>query len=224
MKMVKNKSRKTRKNYGHEDVTRYFLSEIQGHDDDEVEEYIESDDIRIFEGTTKEYAQELADSVGGPMVTFTNPEYYFDYASFGRDLKMDDALTSHLHDDLNEAEERRDAAQSDLEDAQTELADAEDDDEREDAEDAIETAEAEIEEAQEEMDEIQGNIDYYDNLSDQAYAEEYESQIGNLSEILSESQMESYFDYDAVARDMELGGDVIEFEYDGKTYVAEAHY
>ena len=96
MKMLKNKARKTRKNYGHEDVTRYFLSEIQGHDDDEVEEYIESDDIRIFEGTTKEYAEDLADSVGGPFQTFTNPEYYFDYASFGRDLKIDDALTHHL--------------------------------------------------------------------------------------------------------------------------------
>ncbi len=187
--------RKTRKNYGDEDVTRYFLSEVQGHDDGEVEEYIESDDIRIFEGTTKEYAEQMADDVGGPMVTFTNPEYYFDFDSFGRDLKMDAALEGGLEEELEDKEE--------------ELEDADDEDE--------------VEDIQEEIDTLKENIKYYEDMSDEDYGYEYVEMLGGVSE-LSKQTTDSYFDYDKVARDMELGGDVIEFEYGGKTYVAEAHY
>jgi len=195
MKMLKNKSRKTRKNYGHEDVTRYFLSEVQGHDDGEVEEYIESDDIYIFEGTTKEYAEEYADSAGGPMMAFSNPEYYFDFDSFGRDLKMDAALEGGLEEELEDKEE--------------ELADADDEDEAEDI--------------QEEIDTLKENIKYYEDMSNEDYGYEYVEMLGGVKELSKQTQ-ESYFDYDKVARDMELGGDVIEFEYDGNTYVAQAQY
>lgn len=187
--------RKTRRNQSDDAIIRYFLSEVQGHDDGEVEEYIESDDIRIFEGTVKEYAEELADDVGGPMVTFTNADYYFDYDSFGRDLKMDAALEGGLEEEL--------------EGKQEELADADDEDE--------------VEDIQEEIDTLKENIKYYEDMSNEDYGVEYVSIYGDVKD-LPESTQEQYFDYDAVARDMELGGDVIEFEYNGTTYVAEAHY
>lgn len=189
-------SRKTRKNYGDDDdVTRYFLSEVQGHDDGEVEEYIESGDIQIFEGTTKEYAESMAEDVGGPMVTFTNPEYYFDYDSFGRHLKMDAALEGGLEEDL--------------EDKQDELRDADED---------------EVDDIQEEIDDLKENIKSYEDMRDEDYGIEFVSSVyGDVSDLPKQTQ-EDYFDYDKVARDMELGGDVVTFEYNGTTYVAQAHY
>ena len=192
MKMLKNKSRKTRKNYtDDEDVVRYFLSEIQGHDDDDVEEYIESDDIRIFEGTTKEYAEDVADDMG-PMMTFTNSDYYFDFDSFGRDLKIDAALEGGLEEELEEKEQ--------------ELADADEDDWN-------------YEDLEEEIDTLKESIKYYEDMSDDDYGIEFVSSIyGDVSDLPKQTQ-ESYFDYDAVARDMELNGEIIEFEYGGNTYV-----
>ena len=192
MKMLKNKSRKTRKNYtDDEDVVRYFLSEIQGHDDDDVEEYIESDDIRIFEGTTKEYAEDVADDMG-PMMTFTNSDYYFDFDSFGRDLKIDAALEGGLEEELEEKEQ--------------ELADADEDDWN-------------YEDLEEEIDTLKESIKYYEDMSDEDYGIEFVSSMyGDVSDLPKQTQ-ESYFDYDAVARDMELNGEIIEFEYGGNTYV-----
>ena len=192
MKMLKNKSRKTRKNYtDDEDVVRYFLSEIQGHDDDDVEEYIESDDIRIFEGTPKEYAEDVADDMG-PMMTFTNSDYYFDFDSFGRDLKIDAALEGGLEEELEEKEQ--------------ELADADEDDWN-------------YEDLEEEIDTLKESIKYYEDMSDEDYGIEFVSSMyGDVSDLPKQTQ-ESYFDYDAVARDMELNGEIIEFEYGGNTYV-----
>lgn len=53
-----------------------------------------------------------------------------------------------------------------------------------------------------------------------AYAESYIDDMGGPAE-LGKQTLEQYFDYDAFARDMRLGGDVTEFEFDGTTYTAD---
>lgn len=44
--------------------------------------------VILFEGEPKEYAMELVDELGG-IQNFNNPQFYFDYDGFGRDLKID---------------------------------------------------------------------------------------------------------------------------------------
>lgn len=53
-----------------------------------------------------------------------------------------------------------------------------------------------------------------------AYAESYIDDMGGPAKLGKET-LEMYFDYDAFARDMELNGDVVEFEFGGTTYTAD---
>jgi len=61
---------------------------------------------------------------------------------------------------------------------------------------------------------------YYLDMTDQKRGEEYVDSIG--FESLGETA-ENYFDMDAFARDLELGGDVTEFEFAGKTWTTDYH-
>jgi hypothetical protein len=188
--------RKTRRNQNDDAIKRYYLTEWVSlePDSDALEAALEN--VYIFEGTTKEYAEDFADSAGGPMMAFTNADYYFDYDSFGRDLKRDAALEGGLEQDLEDKEE--------------ELEDADDEDE--------------VEDIQEEIDDLKESIKYYEDMSDEDYGVEYVSNsYGDVKE-LPESTQEQYFDYDAVVRSMEANGDVFEFEYEGTTYVAQGPY
>jgi antirestriction protein len=67
-------------------------------------------------GSAEDAVAEFVDDIGGPG-NITNPEYYFDFASFGRDLRMDDhpfhgdsyedmGLTDEEGDKLREQYER----------------------------------------------------------------------------------------------------------------------
>ncbi len=188
--------RKTRKNYtDDEDVKRHYLIEWEGMDEDDEEELEDRmDDLWVFQGTVKEYAEDYADGAGGPMVAFSNLDNYFDFDSFGRDLKMDAALEGGLEEELEDKEE--------------ELEDADDEDEAEDI--------------QEEIDTLKESIKYYEDMSDEDYGYEYVEMLGGVSQ-LSKQTTDSYFDYDKVARDMGIE-DVFEFEYKGTTYVAPRHF
>jgi len=53
-----------------------------------------------------------------------------------------------------------------------------------------------------------------------AYAESFIDDMGGPAE-LGKQTLENYFDYDAFARDMELNGDVVEFEFAGQTFTAD---
>ncbi len=61
---------------------------------------------------------------------------------------------------------------------------------------------------------------YYLSLSDQERGEEYVDSIG--FESLGKAA-ETYFDMDSFARDLQLGGDVTEFEFGGDTYTTDYH-
>ncbi len=61
---------------------------------------------------------------------------------------------------------------------------------------------------------------YYLSLSDQERGEEYVDSIG--FESLGDTA-EAYFDMDSFARDLQLGGDVTEFEFAGETYTTDYH-
>ena len=206
--------------------------------DEELDKYIEDNGIYGFEGDTEDYARSLAEDAGGPLETFTNAENYFDYDSFGSDLKMDSALTSHLEDDKAQLEDEVEEAERDVKDAEKDLSEAKATlkeaknrpEDKEEAEGEVESAEWDLEsyqdtltEKQEELDDMNGTIEERENMSDQAYAEEWVDQMGGVSELGKETQ-ERYFDYASVARDMDMGGDTTEFEYDGKTYTFNAHW
>jgi antirestriction protein len=204
--------------------------------DEELNSYIDHHGIHPFKGDTEDYARDLAESAGGPLEAFTNADYYFDYESFGRDLKMDDALTSHLQEDLDSADDALNTAKGDLsdyEDARDGLkddlkeADAEDkadvQQELDDAQDDVDQASIEVDEAQEAFDEVEETIASYDDMPNHKYAEEWVDQMGGVSE-LGEATPENYFDYASVARDMDIGGDTTEFEHDGDTYTVNAHW
>lgn len=116
------------------------------------------------EGTVRDYAEQLVDDIGVESVS--NPEFYFDFESFGRDLRIS----------------------GDLE------AGAEDEEERERL------------------------GEHYEGMSDRAIGEEVvDDMYGGVSELPKEVS-ERYFDYDKLARDMEIGGDVDEFKLGDTTY------
>jgi len=59
---------------------------------------------------------------------------------------------------------------------------------------------------------------YYLSLSDRKRGEEYVDSMGSVGE-LGKKTAEMYFDYDALVRDMEAGGDITEFDFDGNEWV-----
>lgn len=79
---------------------------IESHGERDLEEAIEKvkDEVRLFQGTVKDYAYELIDEIG--IEGINSPEAYFDYEAFGRDAKMvldadneDDAWAFELDDE-----------------------------------------------------------------------------------------------------------------------------
>lgn len=60
--------------------------------------------------------------------------------------------------------------------------------------------------------------EYYLSLSDKERGEEYVDSMGGVGE-LGKQTLANYFDYEAFARDMVLGGDVNEFDFAGTHYV-----
>lgn len=55
------------------------------------------------------------------------------------------------------------------------------------------------------------------------YAEEFIDSMGGISELGKET-LENYFDMDAYARDLELGGDVREFVFGGKKWTVSTNF
>jgi antirestriction protein len=134
-------------------VKAYWLADnLSITDMDEIIEKV--DDVSLFQGSKEDYAHELVDDIG--IESISNPDYYFDYEAFGRDLAMD-------------------------------------------------------------MDEDDESDAYYLSLSNQKRGEEYVDSMGSISELGPEIA-KRYFDYDALARDMDIGGDVDEFDVAGTTY------
>ncbi len=206
--------------------------------DEDLDSFIEDHGIHPFKGDTEAYARDVAESVGGPMETFTNADYYFDYEKFGRDLKMDNALTSHLEDDKAQLEDEVAEAEGDVKDSENDLSEAKAalkeaknrPEDKEEAEDEVESAEWDLEsyqdtltEKQEELDEMEATIEERENMPNHKYAEEWVDLMGGVSELGKETQ-ENYFDYASVARDMDMSGDTTEFEHDGDTYTVNAHW
>lgn len=125
------------------------------------------DDIRVMEGTAKDYVEEMFES-GGLVSSLSREtiERYFDYESFGRDLGFN-LDTSDPDNDrwLDMGDEER---------------------------------------GEEWIDEV--GIDYiFEKPRDRR-----EQPLG-----------ERYFDYDSYARDLELNGELVEFEYDGSTWTTD---
>ena len=119
------------------------------------------DDVRVREGTSKEYVYDLIEDLGGVGELGGNAvEMYFDYETFGRDIEMDL-----------------------------------DPDRKEDA--------------------------YYLDMTDQERGEAYVDDVGGVSEL--GKMAEQYFDVESYARDLELNGDVTEFDFAGTTYTTDYH-
>ncbi len=69
------------------------------------------------------------------------------------------------------------------------------------------------------LDNYQDAMVYPGTLKD--YAEQYIDDTGALDGL--PENLRYYFDYDAFARDLQLGGDMSEFEFDGETYCGDNH-
>ena len=151
---------------------RYLVDDI-GTDIGEVLENETYDDVIIFDGSAEEYAQELVDDIG--FENLSNPQYYFDYEAFGRDLHIGGDLTQPLLEDAEMYEEEGD---------------------------------------EEQAEDLRGQIEYLEGLSNEEMGRYYvEDVLGSLDE-LGKQTKERYIDYDALGRDMEAGGDIVEIDRD----------
>ncbi len=68
------------------------------------------------------------------------------------------------------------------------------------------------------LDESEEGDKFYLDMPPRERAEEYIDQMGGVKE-LGKKQIEEYFDYEALARDLDMGGDTVEFEFGGQTWV-----
>jgi antirestriction protein len=191
----------------HEQAALYGTIEAWGIQDLDEALTKADEEARPREGSVEDYAHEIAEDSGmGPRV-FTNWQSYFDYEAFGRDLRIEGSDTAHLEDDLATAE-------SELEDAQTELKEA-----KEGGEDDTSYEESEVEEAEERVDDLKGSIKEIENQTDQERGEGYID--GVYGDDIPEELAQQYFDWESIARDMELGGDVSTFTFGGTEYVMD---
>ncbi|UCC72592.1 MAG: antirestriction protein ArdA [Gemmatimonadota bacterium] len=111
--------------------------------------------LRVMEGTIEDYAHELIDDLG--VENINNPDFYFDFEAFGRDLGFD-------------------------------------------------------------LDPDDPDDEYYLSMSDRERGEEYVDSMGGVGE-LGKELAARYFDYAALARDLELGGDAVPFVFAGSDWV-----
>src|SRR5690606_293080 len=137
-----------------------------------------SDDVRMFEGSTEDYAYDLVEDIGIEGVSGD----YFDYESYGRDLGINGDVTRTYYDDLEEAK--------------SELAEAEEDEDEDEAE-----------EIRERIDDLEERIRELESMGDKELGEYVVDEIHGGFKHLSEETKKMYFDYDSLARDMELSGD-----------------
>jgi hypothetical protein len=150
------------------------------------------EDAMIFEGSLTDAAYDYVDNVGweGMGDAASN---YFDYESFGRDIRIEGSMDPSNDEDLYPVQEEPE--QSEFED---------EDDYDEAVEQYEEFAEAEKE---------------YDRMSDSDIGEHVVHEIYGGVEEIGEQNQQNYFDYESFARDASLNGDWHEFRYDGTDYV-----
>lgn len=173
-------------------------------------------ELRPMEGTTRDYAEQLVDDIG--FEGLNNPDFYFDYEAYGRDARSD--WEEMAREPMDEAETELDSAKSEFESARADLSVAKESGDQEeimDAESAVELAEMAVEEAQDEYDRQEERFEEVSSMSDKQIGEEVIEQLG--WEGVDKS---SYIDYDTLARDMEMGGDVSTFEFADKDWVIQA--
>lgn len=89
----------------HDQAALYWILDQYGERDLDIALDKVDNEVRLFEGTVKDYAYELVDDIG--IEGISNPEAYFDYEAFGRDAKMD-----------LDADSEDDAAAFDMDDAE----------------------------------------------------------------------------------------------------------
>lgn len=234
---------KRRTNPNGDKVILHYLTEYHNLSPEEAEDRMDEGGISLREGDAEEYARDYVEDSGmSPMEMFTNAEQYFDYASIGSDLKTENALESGLLDEKEELEDqisekgdnlaelkityekaqsahaaltKKSSRYGSVSDAALEASEGSVDESGE----ALQSEEDEIDELKDEQGEIEDNIEHYASMSDSQYGEEWVSQIGEVTP----DQAEQYFDYASVANDMLAGGDVVEFEFEGVGYTAEAN-
>lgn len=142
-----------------EKAALFHALEYKGIDDlDEALRWVD-DEGRPFEGDTKAFAQDFADDQGSDF--FTGKDAYFDFESFGQDLKFD--LDADNEDDSRQLD-----------------------------------------------------------MSDKDLGEEYVDSMGGV-QALGKETVERYFDWDYFARDLDIGGDTVEYEFAGQTWTIWAN-
>lgn len=152
-----------------EQIAFIYLTDYIGQDPGEAMQNYQ--DVSIFMGTAEDYAYDLVEDIG--LENLNNPDYYFDYERFGRDLRIEGSLVNSLYEDKQYYEDNE------------------------------EMEEAEV---------IQEQIDFLEELEDEALGEYYvDSILGDISALDARTKA-NYVDYQALARDMRLGGDIVEIE------------
>ena len=210
----------------------YVGGEFEEMSDEDMDTYIEDHSVIPHEGDAEDYARYITTETGH----YHEPGWYFDHASFGRDLKMDSGLTYHMQDDLDSKDNEVDDAQREVEDAQKSLseahqakADATDKDERADAQEDIESYASDLEyyedelaERKEEHEQLEADIDSLESLPDEKYSEEYIEQLGDIKE-LGEDTLQRYYDFARLGKHMEDNSEITEIEFNGRTWTIETH-
>ena len=98
-----------------------------------------------------------------------------------------------------------------------------DHDKKEELESEKDDLESEIEEKKEEVEQLQENADYYDNMSDSDFAEEFiDSTYGSLADMVELGvDISSHFDYKRFGKYMDDTNWIQVFQLDGTYYVAD---
>mgnify|MGYP003640320546 CR=1 FL=1 len=188
------------------DVTKYFdlldeldedlmpaihaLTDYGGYDFKDALE--KAEEASVFEGSLTDAAYDYVESVGWEGMG-DSASNYFDYDSFGRDIRIEGSMDPANDEDQYPVNEE--PAQSDFED-------------EDDYDEAVEQYE-EFSEAEKD----------YDRMSDEDLGYSVVDDIYGGVENMSEENQENYFNYEAFGRDANLNSDWHAFRYDDTDYV-----
>lgn len=169
----------------------YLMGEVGYSFDDAMEKL---DDVYLADGTAEDYVHEWVHDLGGPSEVGNN-DYYFDHQGYGRDASINGTWDPR-NDDQYEGV-----------------------DEEEPDEDDYEAGSDLYDDAYEAWEEYKQALDWYDAMDEEELGSYIIDDVYGGLDQLPDADIAMYFRYDALARDLLLGGDWREYSFAGQDYV-----
>jgi antirestriction protein len=168
----------------------YLIEDLNYEIDDAIQK---AEEVHMIDETPKEAVYSFVDDMGGVAeLGEQNTSMYFDYDSFGRDVRIEGGIDPSYDDDQYPVQDE--PSEDDFDD------------------------EDDFEEAVEQYDEWKEAQQEYDRMSDEDIGYKVIDEIYGGVDQVDKSIVQRYYDFEAFARDLVLNGDWAEFRHGNENY------